>query len=182
MRETKPQPSETQPTHPRKRTKLRWALRQTRRLIVLLGVGLLMFVVGFVLYAWQVNVRGDRAIQEVADMLTDRGLLEYNVKQFEDDDDSYPDEIGTSAAYWRAAMDLRPDQGDRPLPAVALVPYIDPEPCQQYHPDAVTAMREVVKEAALFYDVVEHAGKVKQRPYPFTGTGVSGSIVPTDDV
>ena len=136
-------------------------------MVVLLAVGLLLCMVGFGLYAWQVNMRGERAVKEVANQLDTRGLLGLYTESLSGNDENgfTAVEAGTSAAYWRAAIALTPEAGDRPLPAVAIVAYTGTEPRQQYHPDVIAAMREAVSESALFYELVDRAKHAKQGPF-----------------
>ncbi|MEM9414352.1 MAG: hypothetical protein AAGA29_02590 [Planctomycetota bacterium] len=168
MSNTEPESiGETQPVTPNKRSTLRWILRQTCRGVALLGVVTLLLVIGFGLYAWRVNTDGDEAVRRVATELDQRELsgLYPDSLPGNNAEGFAPDERGTSASYWRAAMEAAPHPGDRPLPAVAIVAYTGTEPRQQYHPDVVAAMREAVDEAALFYELVDRAQQAEQAPF-----------------
>lgn len=157
----------SKPTGPACRPRLRWVLRHASRGVALLGVGTLLFVVGFGVYAKWANARGEAAIQRVATALEQRELLDLYPDSLpgNNEDGFAPDERGTSASYWRAAMDVAPHPGDRPLPAVAIVAYTGTEPRQQYHPDVVAAMRDAVSEAALFFKLVEKAQRAERSPF-----------------
>ena len=54
-------------------------------------------------------------------------------------------------------MDVDPEAGERPLPVVGMVIVDIPEPREQYHPEMVTAMREVVDAHPLFWELVAAA-------------------------
>lgn len=144
---------------------MRRALRLTRRLAVLLGVGLLLLVVGFSLYAWQVNARGSRAIEQVRQQLEGRGLLGLYIDQGDNETTAY---VG-AAAYWRAAMEAVPEAGDRPLHVVGLVAVNDVEPTQQYHPDTIAALREVFAAYPRFLQLVEDARNAPHGRFYITG-------------
>lgn len=151
-----------------KKTKPRRCLRLLRRLTVWLGVLWLICTLGFAAYAMVVNARGDAAVRHIRLMLSERDLLDRypNAIEPELDEDGYPrDETGTSAAYWRAAMHALPDAADRPLPVVATVALAPFEPRQQYHPDTIQALREVVAHNDLFYQLVEQARQTEPGPF-----------------
>jgi len=151
MAKTKQTPDNTKPS---KWNKRRWVLRQARRLVVLLGVGLLLFVIGYGFYAWEINRRGDLANRKIETQLKRYRLLDRYPSYLAEQSD--PQE-GTSAGYWRAAMDAVPTAGDRPLLSVGTVHAEDIEPRQQYHPDMVSAMREVFEQNPLFLDLIHAA-------------------------
>lgn len=168
MTETKPTTSATKTTTAPKRSKLRWALRQTRRLIVLLSVGLLLFGVGFAIYAWEINYRGDRAVREIRRELSDRGILDLYWRDTDtDEEDWYTN--ATSAKYWRAAMQAVPEPGDRPLLSVGLIAVNDIEDRQQYHPDTIAALREVFVTYPHFLPLIESARKAPPGRFDLNG-------------
>ncbi len=143
-------------TKTQKRRPIRWCLRVARRLFVYTAVAVLIGVVVFALYAWQVNTRGERAVLRVAQELQKRGLLNLYTDAIEHQDES-SDERTTSAAYWRAAMEAAPEAGELPIPAVATVAIETIYPRQQYHPEMVAAMRNVVDENPLFFELIQSA-------------------------
>lgn len=143
-----------------KKTKPRRFLRLVRRLAVWLGVLWLVCTLGFVAYAMVVNARGDAAVLRIKRMLSERDLLDLypNAIEPELDKDGDPrDEAGTSAAYWRAAMDAQPEAGELPIPAVATVNIAEIDLRQQYHPEMVSAMRETFDSNAVFFDLINKA-------------------------
>ncbi|MEM9347451.1 MAG: hypothetical protein AAGB26_12615 [Planctomycetota bacterium] len=156
MDDPKPEVSEAKPAEKPKRTKLRWVLRQTRRLVVLVSVALLVFVVGFAIYAWRVNASGDRAVAQIERELADRGLLDLYWDTSDRGKDGWY-RYATNARYWRAAMQAVPDAGDRPLLTVGTVWVNDIEHRQQYHPDMVAALRDVFEAHPRFLELVNDA-------------------------
>lgn len=158
--ETKP--SETRASVTTKRSKLRWVLRQSRRQFISLAVLLLLFILVFGTYAWLVNDKADRQLHRVRHEIKKRGLMEIYPDYLESIGPWTTDHSGTAAAYWRAAMQARPDAGDLPLPVVGRVNIIDVEERQRFHPDAIVAMREVVAKHPEFFRLVEAARNADQ--------------------
>lgn len=157
MSDAKTKQSADKPDEPAKRSKPRRVLRVMRRLIVWVSIGLLVFVAGFALYAWQINWRGERAVNQIKEELAERELLDLFLKPTTNEEVANNEPNGTSAAYWRAAMQARPAAGDRPLLSVGTVVINDIEPRQQYHPEMIAALREVFEKYPRFLQLVQDA-------------------------
>lgn len=159
MSKAKPEPTEAEPIGKPNRSRPRRLLRQIWRLIVLLGVGLLVCVTVFAMYAWVINAKADRKMHRIRHEMAKRGLMQL----YPDYRDSInvwdADESATAAAFWKAAMDARPNAAKLPLPVVGGINLSDIEPRQQFHPDMVAAMRKVIAERPEFFQLVESARK-----------------------
>lgn len=170
------------PTPTRKHPRARWVGRQSFRLVKWSLLGLALAVLGFALYAVIVNYRGGNAVNRIETALQDRGLLDRYPASVREAD-ARPYRAGSSA-YWLAAMDASPDPGKLPLPQVGVTYYEYSEPREQYPPEVIAAMRRVVDENPLFWELVAAARAAEPTPFglghnwvnPLNGLEVLGGV------